>query len=195
MSDTEHQPPTRNFILPLRTCTRCRKTLNYNSFKFRINTGTFYKVCIKCLSKFKCDKCDYATPYHKKIVEHKSREHPKLSAGDKAIKEIVEAMGLNYQHKYTTNKYKFDGLIVFNGLKLFIEYNGKQHYQIAHEGKAPTKKEIAAFKKLHSADVEKFNYCKNNGHPLLVIPYYKFGKIKELVADFIILNTTWGYEA
>lgn len=63
---------------------------------------------------------------------------------------------------------------------LLIEYNGEQHYE-------PRKVfgGEEAFTKRKEYDKLKENYAKTNGFELLVIPYWKFGNIEEMLDESI----------
>ena len=63
---------------------------------------------------------------------------------------------------------------------LCIEYNGKQHYmEVSNDFFGKNKKEI--FAKRKKLDKIKFDYCKNSGINLLIIPYWNFENIEEIL--------------
>ena len=63
-----------------------------------------------------------------------------------------------------------------------IEYQGKQHYEsIKYFGGQEQ------FEYIQKHDVIKNEYCKNNGIPLLRIPYYKFDNIEEELNNFLFI--------
>jgi hypothetical protein len=57
------------------TC-KCKKLLKF--FKIRENTGKYYKTCIKCNTKFKCDKCDYKCSTKSNLNIHIKQVHDKI---------------------------------------------------------------------------------------------------------------------
>ena len=81
--------------------------------------------------------------------------------------------------------------IEYDDKHLFIEYNGQQHYKPVCFGGIPQEKAEEQFKKQQEHDKIKDDFCKENNHPLLWISYKDYGRINELVADFIIESTNW----
>jgi len=69
-------------------------------------------------------------------------------------------------------------------INLLIEYNGEQHYKpvdFSHrEEKSSTNKK---FRNIIKRDKIKQKYCKNNGIPLLIIPYWEFENIEQILTE------------
>ena len=78
--------------------------------------------------------------------------------------------------------------------KLFIEYNGRQHYEIVQFGGCSLEQAELNFEKQKKSDELKNQFCIENNYPILWIKYTDFGRVKELVANFIIKHTNWGIE-
>jgi hypothetical protein len=75
--------------------------------------------------------------------------------------------------------FKFDYSFEYDGQEYFVEYHGEQHYYPRYFGSTKgmtdqkkAKLALDAFKVNQKNDGEKYNYCKNENFPLLVIPYW-----------------------
>jgi len=69
---------------------------------------------------------------------------------------------------------------------LCIEFNGIQHYEpidFAGRGYDWSKEN---FKKIKINDKIKTKYCRNNNIPLLIIPYWKFDNIEEMLSQKLL---------
>ena len=82
---------------------------------------------------------------------------------------------------------------------LFIEFNGRQHYESVCFGGISQERANVNFETQKKHDKLKDDFCKENNYPLLWIKYTDYGRVKELVSDFIISNTSWdgddGYDS
>ena len=121
------------------------------------------------------------------------------SSGEIYIKNLLDVLKIeNYtQHKETfcvdKRCLRFDFSIDHNNQDYLVEYQGKQHYIPSFFGKTKNKNfqkiaEIALkeFNKIKKRDEIKYDYCKKENLPLLVIPYwFDKGGIKELIEKFI----------
>lgn len=111
----------------------------------------------------------------------------KSSLGEKEVKRILEKHQIKhkpqFQHKDCKDIkcLKFDFAIWIDGKLGLIEYNGKQHYELAG-GYFDCKEFLKDRKK---KDKIKINFCKTNKIPLLVIPYTQFKNLEVLVCNFI----------
>ncbi len=92
------------------------------------------------------------------------------------------------------NLLRWDFIIKTNDEPLFIEYDGKQHYEPATFGGMSKEQAKTAFEKTKEYDKLKNDYCNDNGYLLLRIPYTEYKNIEILTIDFIQDNTNWGYE-
>ena len=59
-------------------CTRCHVVKLQKLFKFRENTGKYYKTCIKCCEKHKCDLCEYKCSSKIILAQHIKSVHEKI---------------------------------------------------------------------------------------------------------------------
>jgi len=150
-----------------------------------------------------CDVCQLEFATVGKLQKHNRVCIGKVtcSAGEYRVMKILDNMYVNYDYNFETvdaegNLLIFDIAIdtrdsdgMTEDKLLFIEYNGRQHYDIG---------ELVDGERLvnvhQSGDIMKKDFCAVNGHPILWISYENFGRFDELVVDFIISNTTWGAE-
>jgi hypothetical protein len=110
------------------------------------------------------------------------------SKGEKQIRKYLINHNINFkpQHKFKSCKNKdflpFDFVIWHNKKIKIIEYNGKQHYVPMGFGGEDK------FKKLERtivSDKIKLDWCKKKRMPFLVIPYYSYKDIDEILDNFL----------
>jgi hypothetical protein len=112
-----------------------------------------------------------------------------VSRGEKAIYKILENLHMIFETQTTINECRNKRVLPFdfgvfdknNKLYGLIEYQGEQHYDsVPYWGGEET------FIELQKRDKIKQEYCQKNNIPLLIIPYWYFSKIEELVANFTL---------
>ena len=157
----------------------------------------FKSTCKLCSTVLNCNKCGHET-----ASKSSMKNHIKICVGDEVgssgevkIKKVLNEMKIEYEYdsSYEVRSKKsllrWDFIIKTNEEPLFIEYDGKQHYEaITFWGGEE------AFKKTKEYDKLKNDYCNDNGYLLLRIPYTEYEHIEKLVVEFIRDNTNWGYE-
>ena len=64
----------------LQRCSRCKCNKLLINFKMRENTEQFYKTCIICSEKFKCDfeDCKYTCSQKSNLKQHIKQAHDKI---------------------------------------------------------------------------------------------------------------------
>lgn len=148
----------------------------------------------------KCEQCNAKFPYNKELKRHLKTctGGERGSAGEVAIKRVLESMRVEYEYDST-----FDELTDYSGkwlrfdfripskvqgtLDLYIEFQGRQHYEPVWGGEEE-------LKRIQESDKIKNEFCQKNNYPLLRIPYTEFENINSLVVKFIRDNTDWGAE-
>jgi hypothetical protein len=76
-------------------------------------------------------------------------------------------------------------------VKLNIAFDGHAHFKPVRFGGISLEQAEAKLVKQQAHDKLKNDFCSDNGHSLLRIPYTQFGNIPQLLTDFICENTTW----
>jgi hypothetical protein len=83
------------------------------------------------------------------------------------------------------NHLPFDFAIVINDKYYCIEYQGKHHYDVNDNCMFGASDWDSEHKKVILRDKIKYNYCKKENIPFLIIPYWDFDKIDELLTEFL----------
>lgn len=68
---------------------------------------------------------------------------------------------------------------------LFIEYDGEQHYKLAHFGGRNDNEANVALKRVQEYDRVKNLYCEQNGINLLRIPYWETKNIEKIISNHL----------
>jgi very-short-patch-repair endonuclease len=150
------------------------------------------------IKDFECLTCVYNCSKNSDLQRHIKIcvGNEQGSSGEVKIKKVLNEMKIDYQYnsshevKNENNNYlRWDFIITSCEEPLFIEYDGRQHFEpVEHWGGQK------AFEQTKKYDKLKDDYCNDNGYLLLRIPYTEYGNIPQLITDFICENTNWGYE-
>lgn len=98
------------------------------------------------------------------------------SVGEMEIEQILQENNINYSKQYSFPDLRGErgGLLRFdfaifenNQLKLLVEFQGEQHYDYSS----------SFYDKPQDSDIKKQEYCKKHNIPLILIPYWRRGKI------------------
>jgi hypothetical protein len=109
------------------------------------------------------------------------------------VSESLTAIGVAFSREYRIQGCRnlrplpFDFVLFCDG-KIFglIEFQGGQHYKpVRFKGRVATDRAKKEFKLIQERDSIKFKYCADNRIPLLLIPYWKIGKITPIVMSFV----------
>lgn len=184
---------------------RCPKC----SGKYNPTTEEFIeKAKILCNNKYSFEKTIYLNSSTKIIVtcpihgdflitpndflSGKGCPHCRDSKGEKKIIEFFNKIGISYEYQYRlkselikgapNQKYIFiDFLVKYNNRKIFIEFNGEQHYRYVNIFHKNTDK----FQNQYLRDLSIINYARDNGIEYLEIPYCDFERIFEILEAFL----------
>jgi DNA-directed RNA polymerase subunit RPC12/RpoP len=134
-------------------------------------------------------KCELAHEWYCKIYTRTRGDQCPICAsskGEKSVREFIENNNIIYENEYRFKDCKdkrslpFDFALFENGLFALIEYQGIHHYEpIKYFGG------IKRFKETVLRDKIKFDYCKKNNIPLLIIPYWELKNIDSILNDFL----------
>ena len=169
-------------------CTFCSPTSKSNTEEFiekaRLVHGNDYDYSLveyknnKTKVKIKCNNCG-------KIFEQRPHDHLNGSGcfcvykGEIEIENYLKENNISFEKTKKYSNLKDKSLLSYDfyiPLKnLLIEYNGEQHY------KNKFKKPLHEWHRQLHHDWLKRKYAKDNNINLLIIPYWKFGNIKEIL--------------
>lgn len=112
--------------------------------------------------------------------------------GELATMRYLDNKEINYKYQYKlTSKnlidcpnkdyVEIDYYLEHNGRKIFIEFNGQQHYRFVYL----FHKDISNFHRQLLRDLSVVNYARGNGIELLEIPYCDLSRVPEILDAFL----------
>ena len=172
---------------------------------YKCSTASVLRKHIKMvhdkIKDHECDQCGFKCSTTYNLRKHmKSCTGDRIgSAGEVAVMDVLDNMGIKYEYNSTymvrgKNPLRWDFIITGYEKRLFIEYDGRQHFEPVNFGNMSQDKAQKAFETQQRYDNIKNTFCSDNDHPLLRIPYKEFGAIPQLVTEFITKHTDWGAE-
>ena len=154
---------------------------------------------------FQCEICDKSFGDNGNLQRHiktcTSKEN--ISSGEYQVRETLRNMKVDFIHDATHDELtkccgkslRFDFLIQKEGFNnIVIEFNGKQHYEPVNFGGISQEEADNQFKKQKKHDRLKRKFCEENNYKLLEIHYKDYGRINEIVSDYLIQHLDWGFE-
>lgn len=154
--------------------------------------GTYInnRTKIKC----KCKKCEHiwrAIPDG--LLRGSGCPKCNTSKGEKSVAQYLDNLGINYIY----NKKYFNDLVGIGGrllrpdfiipsLKIWIEYDGEQHFKPVNFTGAMSEQQIQEqFKYIQENDQIKDQYAKDNNWILVRIPFTEYDNIEQILAEYI----------
>lgn len=144
----------------------------------------------------KCPQCDFkcSAKSHLNIHIKTCTGKEKISSGESRVKKALEAMEIKFVREYTpeelqNKKLRYD--FYLPDYDLYIEYDGRQHFRPIRFGGMSIEQAKENLHKCQRNDSIKDNFAKDK---LLRIKYTEFGKIPQLITEFITQRTDWGVE-
>ena len=127
----------------------------------------------------KCDCGNIVEKSSKHLLDGNTKSCGCLTSfGEANIQKVLKEFNIPYIHQYSNSNlrteqkgnYKFDFALLDKNNKVYavIEYHGKQHYEEQGRFFFYTHED---FEKLHKRDLEKEEYCKDNGILYFVIDF------------------------
>ena len=108
------------------------------------------------------------------------------SKGERRIRLWLEKNNIEYIYQYKYEDCKDINILPFDfylpTYNILIEYDGEQHFRPIEYFGGQKKFELQ-----QKHDTIKNEYCKNNGIPLLRIPYFKYDNIEEELNNFLFI--------
>lgn len=108
-----------------------------------------------------------------------------MSNGQRKMLIILNNLGYNIVSQYKFDdckcieRLRFDGYDVENNIA--YEFNGEQHYKVVDWGSQGVEKATKVYNDVVKRDTIKYNYCKDNGIPLIIIPYWHFYDMQDFI--------------
>ena len=200
--DGHEWEPTPSSLLQGTGCPKCAGVVKPTTEEFiakvkQINSnidilGTYVNSSTKILCK--CKVCGHEwTPTPDSLLQGSGCPKCNISKGEKRIAQYLDNLGIDY----TYDKPYFKDLVAVSGsplrpdfiipsLKIWIEYDGIQHYEpIDFTGKMSEQQIQSNFKKVQENDQIKNQYAKDNNWTLIRIPYYDYDNIEQILAAYI----------
>ena len=127
----------------------------------------FEQIVLNHLNGSGCPKCNQSSG--ELIIENILKEKNILAERNKKYKNLIDLRELSYD--FFLPKYN-----------LLIEYNGKQHYDTVNwSGKMTFEEQTKELKNQRHHDWLKRKYAKKNNIKLLIIPYWEFDNIENIL--------------
>ena len=172
-------------------CPECEYKCSKNS-----NLLKHIKIVHDKIKDFECYKCEYKSSSNCHLQQHISTCTGEMncSSGEYRVMQVLESMRIEYHYNTvhevkSTNWLKWDFMIDYKNTKIFIEYNGRQHYEPVNFGGISMERATENFRKQQIHDQKKKDYCTENEYPLLWISHKD--NVEDLVLKFIVDNTNW----
>lgn len=116
------------------------------------------------------------------------------SYGEKSVRQVLLKNNtmFNEQNSFCDRRSSFGGIlkddfaILHNNCVIAtIEYHGQQHYEVVDFSGHNPDRAKKNFEKIQIRDNEKTMYLKNHNIPQLIIPYWEFNNVEQIVTDFL----------
>jgi len=158
---------------------------------------THIKMVHDKIKDVQCPMCEYTCSRKSALKQHIPLCTGELncSAGEYNVIQALGKLGFVKDVDYFYNqsyvvKYKsllkWDFRVLYRGLIIFIEYDGKPHTEPVNWSGKMTEEEMQFnFEEYKRKDKIKNDYCEQYGYPLLRIPYTEFNNIDTRVTEFM----------
>ena len=110
------------------------------------------------------------------------------------VRKVLEALHINFKEQFifADRKYHKKGVLkddfaILHNNKIVgtIEYNGEHHYRVVDFSGHNPKKAQEQFEKVQKRDKVKSDYLQSHNIPQLIIPYWQFNEIEQIVTEFL----------
>lgn len=152
----------------------------------------------------KCTKCEYTCSLNSHLKTHSitCTGGRVGSFGEVKIRDILDGFGIKYIYnqtneqltRYCNKNLRFDFEIDLHGEKLFLEFDGRQHFEPVTFGGISIEKAQMNFRRQQYHDHIKNDFCELFDYRLLRISYLDSSRIEQLIVDFLHKYTLFGFE-
>lgn len=157
------------------------------------------------MKTIECNKCSRMFSHKKYLADHLKICTGKInmSSGEFSVKKVLDDMMIDYTYdschdhltRFCGKHLRFDFFIHIEGYDpVVIEYNGKQHYVPKTFGGISKERAMENYHTQQKNDQFKRDFCIQNGYKMLEISYKDYGKINQLVSNYMIESIGWGEE-
>lgn len=112
-----------------------------------------------------------------------------MTSGEKAVMDCLELYNIKYIPQYKFNDLKCVDKLRFDyylpDYNKVIEYDGIQHFEPTRFNGISYERAKQNLEVTINHDTIKNNYCRENGIPILRIPFFKYNEINDMIIDFI----------
>ena len=150
-----------------------------------------------------CSKCDYRCSYWNQLNKHTKTCIGKRtgSSGEAKIRDVLDGFGIKYSYnktnvqltRYCGQKLRFDFEFDMHGEKLFIEFDGRQHFEPMRFGMSKQQAQLKLDKQKRHDQI-KNRFCNEYDYRLLRISYTETPHIEKRIIEFLQQHTLWGFE-
>jgi hypothetical protein len=121
---------------------------------------------------------------------HAGSRYPrcKQSKGEKKVLSVLENTAVTFETQKRFNSCKYKKLLPFDfyvNNSFLIEYDGKQHFKPINFSGKGAEWAIKNYELGKLRDNIKTQWAKDNGIPLVRIPYTEFNNIKQIIKDSV----------
>jgi DNA-directed RNA polymerase subunit RPC12/RpoP len=159
---------------------------------------TPFDVCLRS-KKYAWWSCNICGHSWKTIIYNRTGNSPststncpncRRSSGEIIIERFLDKYSIIYTHQKRFKDCKYKNVLSYDfflpDFNYCIEYQGEQHYFPVNFGKMEKTLCEDRYEKQKEKDQIKLEYCKNNNINLLILPYWDFGKIEQILFDKFI---------
>ena len=137
---------------------------------------------------------DYRTSVQQRTLQGCGCPICNESRGEKATRNILLQNNISFkeQHVFNDRKSSLGGIlrddfaiIHKDNVAATIEYHGKQHYEVVDFSGHNPDKAKKSFNDTKIRDADKTKYLHEHNIPQLIIPYWEYDNIEQVVTDFL----------
>ena len=171
----------------------------------KFSHGSHLKIHIKAIhdkiKDIKCLKCEFVCCSNGDLKRHVKSIHdnpkPKnMSRGAHKINEYLKQLNITFKREAIFEDLKginegylrYDFMIEKDDKKIFIEFDGQQHYQPVKFCGISAEKALENYKITRTHDRIKNDYCKDNSFEILRIKYDQIDISNEMIDAFLKLH-------
>jgi hypothetical protein len=133
---------------------------------------------------WKCNNCNesYFSSISNRTGLNRGCPNCDMSQGEMRVKKFLSSKNINYIPEFTFDNCKYKRILPFDfylvDYNFCIEYQGEQHF---HPLEFFGGEKVFNLQQIK--DKIKLDYCKSNNIPIIIIPYWEFNNIEQILID------------